>query len=55
MVATLPLLLFEGGGVGDPVEEALEEGVGVTDALEGPRIEPGPSSGESMENPELDP
>jgi hypothetical protein len=45
MAAEFTLLPFEGGGVGNPVEEALEEEV--TDAFEGPMIEPGPNSGES--------
>jgi hypothetical protein len=35
-----------------PEEFALEDGVGVEDTPEGPRIEPGPASGESMKNVE---
>jgi hypothetical protein len=33
---------------GVPLEVALEVDEGMTDAPEGPRIEPGPSSGESI-------
>jgi hypothetical protein len=42
------------GGVADTVEDALEEDVEVTDTdmPEGLRIEPGPSSGESIKNVE---
>ena len=40
---------FRGEGVGDPVKDALEEDVGVSDTPKGPsiepRINPGPSSG----------
>jgi hypothetical protein len=31
-----------------PLEDALDVAEGMTDAPEGPRIEPGPSSGESI-------
>lgn len=58
MAAVFELLPPEGGGVGDLAEDTLEEDAGVTDTLEeddvgardtpeGPRIEPGPNSGES--------
>ena len=47
MAAVCELLLLEDTGVDDPAEGTLEEDVGLTDALEELRIEPGPNSGES--------
>jgi hypothetical protein len=49
MAAVFELPPFRGEGVGGPVEDALEENVGVTVTSEGaskePRTSPGPSSG----------